>query len=48
MLWMGSLFIPDPGAREDERHGFDYVDKKSIEPILQLVRQFTPQEVLVE
>ena len=48
MLWIGSLFNPDPEARKDERRGFDYVDKKSIEPILQLVREFTPQEVLVE
>ena len=48
MLWIGSLFNPDSEARKDERHGFDYVDKKSIEPILQLVEQFTQQEALVE
>ena len=48
MLWIGSLFNPDPEARKDERYGFDYVDKDSIEPILDLVRQFTQQEALVE
>ena len=45
MLWMGSLFNPDPEARKDERHGFDYVEKDSIEPILKLVRQFKQAEI---
>jgi len=45
MLWMGSLFNPDPEARKDERQGFDYVDKDSIEPIVQLVRQIKQLEV---
>ena len=36
-LWMGALFNPDPEASKDERYGFDYVDKASIEPILKLV-----------
>ncbi|MDM9630876.1 flavodoxin domain-containing protein [Robiginitalea aurantiaca] len=48
MLWMGSLFNPDPGARKDERYGFDYVDRNSIEPVVELVRQFQHQELLVE
>lgn len=48
MLWMGSLFNPDPEARKDERYGFDYVDRDSIAPIISLVKQFTPPEVLVE
>ncbi|WP_299159795.1 flavodoxin domain-containing protein [uncultured Eudoraea sp.] len=48
MLWMGSLFNPDAEARKDERYGFDYVDKDSIEPILRLVGQFKKLEVLVE
>lgn len=39
-LWIGSLINRDPEASKDERYGFDYVDKKSIEPILELVRQF--------
>ena len=45
ILWMGSLFNPDPNARKDERYGFDYVDKESIEPILKLVEQFKQSEV---
>ena len=47
ILWIGSLINPDPEARKDERHGFDYVDKESIEPILKLVRQFKHSEVPV-
>ncbi len=47
MLWIGSLFNPDPDARKDERHGFDYVDRDSIAPIINLVRQFKQPEVPV-
>lgn len=47
ILWIGSLINTDPEARKDERYGFDYVDKKSIEPILNLVRQFKHSEVPV-
>ncbi|MBT8302785.1 MAG: flavodoxin domain-containing protein [Maribacter sp.] len=47
MLWIGSLINPDPEARKDERYGFDYVDKESIEPILEIVRQFKRSEVSV-
>jgi menaquinone-dependent protoporphyrinogen IX oxidase len=45
ILWMGSLFNPDPKARRDERHGFDYVDKKSIDPIVEWVRQYRETEI---
>ena len=45
LLWMGSLFNPDPQARRDERRGFDYMDKGSIEPILEFIRQFKQPEV---
>ena len=45
ILWMGSLFNPDPDARKDERYGFDYVDKASIEPILKLIEQYKLNEV---
>ncbi len=44
-MWVGSLLNPDPDASKDERYGFDYVDKKTIEPILKLVRQFEHSEV---
>ena len=47
MLWMGSLFNPDPEASKEERYGFDHVDKDSIEPILRLVRQHKKSEVPV-
>lgn len=47
MLWMGALFNPDPDARKDERHGFDYVDKDSIKPILRLAEKFKQPEVLI-
>ncbi len=40
ILWVGSLFNPDPDASKDERYGFDYMDKSSIEPIVGLVEQF--------
>ncbi|MEN8788649.1 MAG: flavodoxin domain-containing protein [Flavobacteriaceae bacterium] len=45
ILWVGSLINPDPEARKDERYGFDYVDKESIEPILKLIRQYKHSEV---
>ena len=45
-LWIGSLINPDPEASKEERYGFDHVDKDSIEPILELVRQFKHREVL--
>ena len=44
-LWVGSVFNPDPGARRDERYGFDYVDKDSIEPIVRLVRKLKQQRL---
>ncbi len=48
MLWMGSIFNPDPDARKYERQGFDYVEKESIEPIITLASQFKEIEMLVE
>ncbi|MFD0864034.1 flavodoxin domain-containing protein [Sungkyunkwania multivorans] len=45
ILWMGSLMNPDPQASKDERHGFDHVDKNSIQPIIKLVKQFNDTEV---
>lgn len=47
ILLVGSLINPDPQASKDERYGFDYVDKESIEPILKMVRQFKHGEVPV-
>lgn len=45
ILWMGSLFNPSPEGRRDERHGFDYMDKASIAPIVKLVEQLQQSEV---
>lgn len=47
ILWVGSLFNPDKDASKDERHGFDYMDKDSIEPILDWTSQFQREEVSV-
>ncbi len=40
ILWVGSLFNPDPQARKDERGGFDYMDKSSIEPIIRMFQRY--------
>ena len=45
ILQIGSLFNPSADARKDERHGFDYMDKASIEPIVQLIGQYQTREV---
>ena len=45
VMRMGALFNPDRQASRDERHGFDYMDKSSIEPILRLVEQFQSSEM---
>lgn len=44
ILLIGSLINRDPEASKDERHGFDYVDKESIKPILKLVKQYKQSE----
>jgi len=40
MLKIGGLKNPDPVARKEEMKGFEYMDKSSIEPILNLVDQY--------
>lgn len=47
MLWIGSLFNSNPEASKDERYGFDYVDKESITPILELVSEYRHSDVTV-
>ena len=47
ILWMGALFNPDPDASKDERYGFDYMDKSSIEPIVRRVEQFQSKSLIV-
>ena len=46
IMIIGSLLNPDPQSSKEERSGFDYMDKSSIEPILKLVQQFELCEVL--
>ena len=46
-LKIGSLFNPSPEARKDERYGFDYMDKSSIDPIVRLVKQFQSKDAVV-
>lgn len=44
-LWVGSLINPDPKASKEERHGFDHVDKDSIEPIVKLIQRYQATQV---
>ncbi len=44
IMWIGSLFNPDPQASKEERYGFDYMDKASIEPILTWVEKYRSKE----
>lgn len=40
VMRMGALLNPDPEASKEEREGFDYVDKNSIDPLVKSVLQF--------
>ncbi len=46
MLWIASIFNTDRAASKDERYGFNYMDRSSIEPIVKLVEQFQTSEVV--
>lgn len=39
MLFVGGLFNPDIKAGREERHGFDFMDRDSIAPIVAFVEQ---------
>jgi menaquinone-dependent protoporphyrinogen IX oxidase len=39
MLRIGAFFNSDPKARKEELKGFDFMDKSSIQPILEFVQQ---------
>ena len=45
MLIIAAMKNPDPIASKEEREGFDYMDKSSIEPIVDLVEQFKSGDV---
>ncbi|MEP2934863.1 MAG: flavodoxin domain-containing protein [Gilvibacter sp.] len=40
ILWVGSLINSDPEASKEERFGFDHVNKASIEPIVNLIKEY--------
>tara|TARA_R110002167_G_scaffold266779_3_gene473563 strand:- start:535 stop:1050 length:516 start_codon:yes stop_codon:yes gene_type:complete len=44
IMRIGALLNPDPQSSKEERGGFDYVDKSSIEPILTMVAQIQTSE----
>lgn len=46
MLKIGGMRNPDPVAKKEELEGFDYMDKNSIEPIVELIHKFQSNEVL--
>ena len=45
LLIIGALKNPDPIARQEELRGFDYMDKSSIEPIVELAKAFQKEKV---
>lgn len=47
MLIIAGLKNPDPVARNEELKGFDYMDKSSIEPIIELVEQFKSTDLIL-
>ena len=47
MLIIGAMKNPDPVARQEELKGFDFMDKSSIKPVVEKIRQFQLQDQLV-
>lgn len=41
MLIIGSMKNPDPVASKEELNGFDFMDKASIEPLVELIQHYT-------
>lgn len=46
MLKIAATFNKDPKARKEEFEGFDFMDKSSIEPIVEMAKQFMLSEVM--
>ena len=40
MLKIGALLNPDREASKEERHGFDHMDKASIQPLVDLIERY--------
>ncbi len=47
MLYIASVFNPDPQASKEERYGFDHMDKDSIQPIIEYIQQFQHRPMAV-
>jgi menaquinone-dependent protoporphyrinogen IX oxidase len=47
-LYIASLFNPNPEASKDERYGFDYMDKSSIEPIVEIIQRHQVTEAATD
>lgn len=47
MLIIGGLKNPDPVASQEELKGFDFMDKSSIQPIINLINKLRSQDKLV-
>lgn len=47
ILWIGSLFNRSADASRDERYGFDYMDKSTIEPIVIQVKELQRARLLI-
>lgn len=47
MLKIAGMTNKDPEARKQELNGFDFMDKSSIKPVLDLVQQYQYSEVLL-
>ena len=39
ILWVASVFNPNQEASKDERYGFDYMDKDTTAPIVEMIRK---------
>ncbi len=45
MLRIAAMKNPDPQASKEEREGFDYMDKNSIEPVVKLIQELQSKKV---
>ena len=45
MLIIGAMKNPDPVASKQELHGFDFMDKSSIDPIIKLIAELQSREI---
>ncbi len=48
MLIIGGLFNPDRKAGREELHGFDYMDKASVQPVVDLIERWRHSNATTE